>query len=205
MADGHLPQQRPAERLHVDHVDQQPTRSWVFPWLVLSSGLLAVTFTITYGLNIRSYQDNQRFAKLMNRPLAGNDGGLMTVLATPVESMRYARTEKLAVFDNILRSAEESLSAAARERVFQKAIELVDEASQAQPRDYRIRYNGALLLVQAGYADTGIERLEELAQDLPRRTVIWHTLSSLYSADGRHGASAYARQTANQLNPDWSP
>ena len=171
--------------------------------------LLALSMLAIYGLNIRPYQDNQRFATLMNHPLAVNSQPLIQVLAQPVSSYRYAHNSKLAVFDSLLTNSSGSdLDADERQRleqVFQRAVRLVNDALITQPENYRIKYNGALLAAQLGQYETAIRLLEELTEASPKRAAFWHTLAQVYAAKGRDKSALLARETAAKLNPDWKP
>lgn len=177
-------------------------------YLAISAGLPLLALLAVYTLNLQAYRDNQRFARLMSRPLADITLPLAEIRAQPGYSRRYASTERLAVYDSVLRrllrAKPGSYPAPARERLVEMAVELIDAAIAAQPRDYRIRYNGAMLLLRVGAIDEAIGRLEKLAEELPQRTAFWGALAKLYAATGQRAAAVNAQRTALNLNPDWN-
>ncbi|MCP4009473.1 MAG: hypothetical protein GY726_08155, partial [Proteobacteria bacterium] len=175
----------------------------------VSLGLILISIFFIYSLNIRPYEENMRFASLMNNPLALNSRALGAILKLPESRLRYASNSKLAVFDNLLKNmGDESLDASKAQRVeqvFQRAGVLVNAALRDQPENYRIKYNGALLLARFGQHDLSIRLLEELTQASPNRTAFWYALAQVYAAQGRDEFAFRARETAATLNPDWKP
>ncbi len=172
-------------------------------------GLILVSIFSIYSLNIMPYQENRRFAGLMNNPLALDSKELGAILKLPDSRLRYANNSKLAVFDNLLKNVDdESLDAIKAQRVeqvFRRAGVLVNAALRDQPENYRIKYNGALLLARFGQYDLSIRLLEELTQASPNRTAFWYALAQVYAAQGRDEFAFRARETAATLNPDWKP
>ncbi len=171
--------------------------------------LLSITMFALYSLNIRPYQENRRYANLMNRPLALNSEALEGILQLPVSHLQYAHNAKLAVLDSLLTNADgENLTSSEKQRlnqVYQHAAQLLNETLRHQPEDYRIRYNGAILLARFGQHDAAIRLLEELTRAAPNRTVFWHTLADFYDIQGRNASASRARETAMNLNPEWQP
>ncbi len=171
--------------------------------------LLVMSLLVVYGLNVRPYQDNQRFATLMNNPLALGSKQLEDVLARPVASFRYAHNAKLVVLDAILTGTKganlDAIDKQRLDKVIARAGWLVDDALSRQPGNYRIKYNGALLAARLGQYETAIRLLEELTQASPKRTAFWHVLAKMYAAQGRDKSALLAHQTAIKLNPDWKP
>ncbi len=186
----------------------QPTGNGIASNLVTLIFLLVSMFAI-YELNVRPYQDNRRFAKLMNQPLALNSEVLEEVLRQPESSLRYAQNAKLAVFDKILtnssRTNTDALEQQTVERLFSRAGRLVNEALRQQPENYRIKYNGAMLLARLGQYDLSSRLLEELTLASPNRTAFWYALAQVYAAQGREESALAARKTAVRLNSDWKP
>jgi len=178
---------------------------FVFAYLAL----ILITFFSVFKLAIAPYQENVRFAKLMNNPLALRGEELGEILKLPKSRLRYAHNSKLAVFDKLIRNAGgKTLNAGELQRVeqvFRQAVVLVNEALIHQPDNYRIKYNGAMLLARLGRFDLSIRMLEELTQASPNRTAFWHALAQLYAAQGRDEFAFRARETAINLNPDWKP
>lgn len=180
----------------------------------IASNLVTLIFVLVsmfaiYELNVRPYQDNRRFAKLMNQPLALNSEVLEEVLRQPESSLRYAQNAKLAVFDKILtnssRTNTDALEQQTVERLFSHAGRLVNEALRRQPENYRIKYNGAMLLARLGQYDLSSRLLEELTLAAPNRTAFWYALAQVYATQGREESALEARKTAARLNSDWNP
>ncbi len=176
-----------------------------FVVLILSS----ITIYALYSLNIRPYQENRRYAYLANKPLVLNSETLERVLQLPVSHFQYAPNAKLAVLDSLLINAngknQTSADLQKLNQVYQRAGQLVNEALRQQPENYRIRYNGAILLARFGQHDAAILLLEELTRAAPKRTAFWHTLAKMYAVQGRDENASRAHKMAVKLNPEWQP
>jgi O-antigen ligase len=176
---------------------------------LISLVLLLTAFGSIYWLNLRPYQDNLHFAKLMKRPLASISAGLEKILNQPIANLRYAQNAKLVVFDTLLTGIPErdltAIEAKNQKNVYLLAGILIEEALLQQPKNYRIKYNGGLLLARLGHYDLAIRLLEELTQTLPNRTAFWHTLAQTYAEHDLNESAIKARETAANLNPEWDP
>ena len=179
-----------------------------------ASGFITLIFLLVsmfaiYELNVRPYQDNRRFAKLMNQSMVLNSEVLDEVLRQSESSLRYAQNAKLAVFDKMLTISSSTNTGAleqqAVERLFLRAGRLVSEALRQQPENYRIKYNGAMLLARLGEYDLSSRLLEELTLASPNRTAFWYALAQVYAAQGREESALEARKMATKLNPEWNP
>ena len=171
--------------------------------------LLLLAFTAIYALNFRAYQDNLRYARLMGNPLALRSPHLAAVLEHPPGNDVQAENAKLAVLDTLITNSRKrrltSLERKRLERVTEQAELLIDVSLQRQPRNYRVKYNGALLYARTGRYEEALVMFEELTREAPNRTAFWHTLSRLYVQSGQPEQAALALQTAEALNPGWKP
>jgi O-antigen ligase len=190
-------------------VDDEKRRDTKVGLTLISLVLLLTAFSSIYWLNLRSYQDNLHFAKLMKRPLASISVELEKILNQPIANLRYAQNAKLVVFDTLLTGVPEgdltSIEAKNQKKVYLLAGILIDEALRQQPRNYRIKYNGAILLARLGHYDLAIRLMEELTQTLPNRTAFWHTLAQAYAEHDLTDSALKARKMAANLNPEWNP
>lgn len=180
-----------------------------FVSIIVSLLLLLTAVASVYWLNIRPYQENLRFAALMSNPLALRSKELSDVLKQPPEDFIYAQNAKLAVLDQVLVYAGQreltELETKRKEQTYKLAGELTTLSLTKQPRNFRIKYNAAVLLARTGNLELSIQLLEELTQASPNRTAFWYTLSKAYAANGMAEPALNAQQTAANLNPDWKP
>lgn len=175
--------------------------------LLVLIAILALTFYMIGKLNIAPYLENRQLASAIDNPhMLGNkefDVWLDQIKSGP----RYGQNARLAVFDKLLLGGDETkhseTEAKNREQLFQQAGILISTELKRQPRNYRIRYNGGLLLARLGHYDLAIQQFERLTIDAPQRTVFWQALAQIYSASGDKNAAAKARDKALQLNPNW--
>ncbi len=145
----------------------------------------------------------------MNNPLALNSETLESILQLPVKDLQYAQNAKLSVFDNLLKNADgENLTSSEMlklNQVYQRAGQLVNGALRQQPENYRIGYNGAIMLARFGQVDAAIRLLEKLTLAAPNRAMFWYALAEMYAAQGRDAKASVAHKTAARLNPEWQP
>lgn len=169
--------------------------------------ILALTFFLISHFNIVPYLDNRQLSMAVKQPEMLANKEFENWFEQIKSGPRYGQNARLAVFDKLLVSKRKSglgeIEVKNREQLFQQAGVLISTELERQPRNYRIRYNGGLLLARLGHYALAVKQFERLTRDAPERTVFWHALAQIYTASGDQNAAAKARAKALQLNPKW--
>jgi len=173
--------------------------------LVYSGVAMFAAASAIYSLSIKPYRENQLFAGAINPPLAQQQNRVSHLLNVPPADLIYAQNAKLAVFDRLIRQKpgpENAVQTKAQQAgLFQQAGVLVSNELHRQPRNARIRYNGAMLLGYTGQYEAAIQMLKMLLKESPQRTVFWGKLAKLYAITGNKEAEKQARLQQQILNP----
>ncbi len=176
-------------------------------WLIVP--ILAFSLASVYWLNIKPYQANRHLARGMDTPEFLGQDAFNGWLLESQNTQRIGVNARLAVYDKLLVPTQgQALEEAASNNhalLFQQAGELISTELEHQPRNYRIRYNGSLLLARLGHYDLAIKLLKDLTQSAPQRTVFWHSLAQVHAAAGDETSAAKVRAIIQQLNPNWRP
>ena len=189
-----------------------PTSSFVMAsnlkgWLFVP--VLALALACVYWLNIKPYQANRHLARGMDEPALLGQKAFNPWLERSQATQRIGVNAQLAVYDKLLIqphvNALTEQAASNHVWLFQQTGELISGELERQSRNYRIKYNGSLLLARLGHYDLTINLLQELTRSAPQRTVFWHSLAQVHAAAGDETSAAKVRTIITQLNPNWRP
>lgn len=163
--------------------------------------VIVVTVSAVTMFNVRPYLQNQLFMHAaLNDPAA-----VKKILELDSAALRYGQNAKLAILDMILRENRgKPLNRTQKQQqisVYRRANTLVSQELERQPRNARIRYNGALIMASSGAIEEAIKMFEVLLKDSPNRSVFWGTLSKLYASSGQTDAAKSADARQKSLNP----
>ncbi len=180
------------------------------PYLKIIALLFVISLSISYiyNVNLKHYQYNQQIATMLDSRRENPKRNFEPWLDALKQAPRMTINAQLAVLTQGLSqwpdTSPDSTEPDRREQMFQYAGQLINTELVRQPRNYRVKHNAGLLLMNRGHAELASELFKDLVSTSPQRTIFWANLARSYKQLDQDELAAQSWQQAEKLNPKWT-